>query len=223
MRFIGALSISIVLTLVTAGYVSAISDVYFQCTSMPDGIPKLKYCLANLSRLEPDERSDVYKDISDIYFKFGNIDKGIAFGTMAAKAADSLINSISNAPADRLGISYKEIQRRYTSRLYESLARKENIASLQLDIKRDLNGAATYATQPLLHATRAILLWSSNHEAYALSAEINAQFCKSSEAENDLRRAIDLAVRAHNTTAAEYYRNIISSNHCQEDHRGRLD
>jgi len=55
----------------------------------------------------------------------------------------------------------------------------------------------------------------------AARAEINSRFCKSDEAESDRSRAIDLAIRAHDTEAAEHYR-YIDIDTCWKDLKGRL-
>ena len=61
----------------------------------------------------------------------------------------------------------------------------------------------------------------SRYRGKPLATEINSRFCKSDEAESDRSRAIDLAIRAHDTKAAEHYR-YIDIDTCWKDLKGRL-
>jgi hypothetical protein len=222
-----ALGLSIVLgmNIGTVDYIYA-SDALYHCASLPDGLPKIEFCLSAVARAEPNALSGLYWNISDAYWAIKDIDHAIQFAEKAATASDQRRPPEPSLTPYSHGFTYKDILSAFyeaKSLGYERLAKLEELKALQLDVyDKDLVGAANYDTKALLHATKAIVIFSSNYEAYAIRARINARFCKSNESRDDVRRAIELAVHARNLKAVEEY-NDIETDNCSENHRGRLD
>lgn len=202
------------------------SDASLHCSLMPYGMPMIKYCLANTGRLKPDEAFEVYFDVSGAYFELGNIDEAIEFGLKAAQAGDLERPPERNHEPYPGGLTYNQMLMYFhnsRSLVYERLAGLEELKSLRLEIKNsDLNDAVPFAANALLHATKAVVINPSNHEAYATRARIEARFCKNDEARTDAQEAIDLATRAGDKEDAADYE-LIDVDTCSEDHRGRLN
>jgi tetratricopeptide (TPR) repeat protein len=213
------------LTVLTTNFAVA-SDVSMRCSLMPYGRPMIKYCLANSSGLGPEDLFSVFSDVSAAYFKLGDIDKAIEFGLKSAQTSDLRTPPQQNREPYPAGLTYYQMLGYFyasKSRVYEMLAQLEKLKSLQLEVKsHDLEAAIPFATSGLLHASKAIIIRPSNHEAYATKAGIEARFCKNEEARRDIQQAIDLASRAHDDAAVENYR-MTDTSSCSEDHRGRIN
>lgn len=203
------------------------SDILLRCSTMPDGLPKIKYCLAHLKGLSAGELLAVYDNVSRSYYvALKDIDKAIEFETKAAEEGDLEQSPTHSSDPVFSGLSQKLRLIAYIrsrSRAYEILSEMEELKSMTLDVKgNDLHISAKYATAALLHASKAIVIYSGNYEAYAVRARIEGRYCKEEDAESDKNTAIDLARQGHNDDSASDYEAIQTDN-CSEDHRGLID
>jgi hypothetical protein len=201
-------------------------DIYMRCFSMRDTQAKIKYCLANVNRVDAESRAAMYDVVSGVYSEIHDWDRAIEFEEKAAVTDETRSRPKPSDAQTPNGLTYKQLLLFfYSSRShsYYKLAVLENIKSLDLEIHgNQLEDATVYAAKALLHASKAIVIHPINHEAYAIRAEINARYCKADEAQRDRSEAIDLAVRQHDEEAAEKYRDI-DPDDCTEDLRGRLN